>query len=143
MRTRIALVDFLTELGQAVAQTQIATVSEAVDTLLRKDTLDVSIPIGDEEISVDGVSLLPPGFPYLDNLIIECETEVNHILNNDKSPGVTPSSLQMSLTKGLFSRGMHVKIKAEFRSGSALEAVEILREYANKKIHSALQQKGK
>ena len=127
MSTRLSLVDFLIELGQAAAQAQIAAVSEAVEVLLGQDVLDVVIPLGDEKIPVDGVALLPPGLPFLDNLVIECETEVDYIGGKKKEKGLIPE-LSMSLTKGLFSRGMHVKIKAEFRSGAGLEAVEILRE---------------
>ena len=136
--SQLSLVDFLVELGQAAAEAQIGAIKQSVDTLLTQDILDVTIPLGDEKIKVDGVSLLPRGFPNLKKLTIETETDVERIRTVDKSKGFSPK-LKMSMTKGLFQRGVHVKILAEYETGSELEAIEVLRERADEKVREAIE----
>ena len=134
----ILLRDFLAEMGRAVAYTQIANVRQYVETLLARDALDVGIPLGDDEIAIDGVSLLPEGMPQLEELTIRCETEVSCLPDLKKDDEAVVPDIKMSMTKGLFGRGMHVQIEAKYSRGNPIESIEILRERANVKIQEAI-----
>ena len=139
----IEIATFLAEIGRAVASTQVATIRTYVDTLLARDILDVSIPIGDDEIKIDGIGILPEGLPQLDTLTIRCETEVSVPAvddgddDDDDDEAVVPQ-IQMSLTKGLHSHGMHVEIEATYRRGGPVESLELLRQRANEYISEQL-----
>ena len=127
----VSLVDFISEIGQAAAIAQIAAIRQSVETLLKGNDLDVTIPVGADRIIVDGAGLLPDGLPALKRLKVECETTVDSI--GGPKPGIkgVAPNIKMKMKKGLFKRGVDVKIEAEFVGGQTLEALEIVREHAN------------
>lgn len=137
----ISLVDFLAQMGRAVAHAKIEAVRHYSEILLAQDTLDMIVPLADEKIPVDGAALLPKGLPQLDTLEIECETEISSVeapRSGDDQEKVPIPDLQMSLTKGLFRRGFHVKIKAVYTTSGPVEALEMLRNHAEEKLRDAL-----
>ena len=73
---RLKLHEFLGNLGRAAAQTQVECIKHYVEVVLARDDLDVIVPLGDEEIHVDGIALLPNQIPQLESLEIETETDI-------------------------------------------------------------------
>ena len=129
MKKGLTVSEYLCHLGQAVLCANIETAKTARD-LLAKGTLDGKVMIGDKTYEIDGASILPPGWFGLDELEIECESAVAVARDNDGNP----VGLELTMSKGLLQRGMHVKFKAKFRRHGTVEGIEILRDTANQDL---------
>ena len=129
--------EYLCHMGQAVLCCNVEAIRTEI-ALLTSNELDVKVPIGEHETFMDGASIIPEGWHGLDEMEIECESAVK--VEHDENGN--PTGLSMTMTKGLFTRGMHVKFKAKFSRKGTVEAVEILREAANHALRNALNSEG-
>ena len=129
----LTVAEYLCHMGAAVFCANVQAVREAQE-LLREDALSCQISIGDHKVSVDGTALVPEGWISLDEMEIECESAVTVSYDEEGNP----KGLAMSMSQGLFKRGMHVKFRAKFCRRGTVEATEILRDTSNQALRDAL-----
>ena len=125
----LTVAEYLCHLGRAVVCANMQTAREA-KTFLEEGVLDTDVGIGERLLKVETASLYPPGWIGLDEMGIECESAVS-VARDDAGE---PIGLEMTMSRGLFRRGMHVKFKAKFNRHGTVEAMEILRDTANRDL---------
>ena len=111
---------------------------QTIRDILGSQDLDIRIPLGENSLTLDGLSITPEGFIDLEEMEIECESavKVSHDENGE------PVGLAIMMTRGLFSRATHVKFKAKFHRHGTIEAVEILRDASNEVLRRELERTG-
>ena len=132
-KRHLTIGEYLSHMGKAILAANVTAIKETRD-LIASNELDAKIPIGDHMVTMDGVSLNPEGWHRLDEMEIVCESAV-HVVHDKEGE---PSGLALSMTKGLFNRGMHVKFRAKFTRGGTVEALEILRDAGNDALRQEL-----
>ena len=125
----LTVAEYLAHMGQAVVQANIAAICTTRD-IITSGELNAEIPVGAQTVHLDGVSMAPDGWIRLDTMEIECESAV-HVTHGDDGE---PRGLAMSMSRGLYGRGMHVKFKATFARSGSVEALEILRDAGNEAL---------
>ena len=131
----LTVAEYLGHMARSVVAANTASICETRD-LIASGDLDAEIPVGDQKVMLDGISMAPDGWIRLDELEIECESAV-HVVHDDKGE---PQGLAMSMSRGLFNRGMHVKFKATFNRSGSVEALEILRDAGNEALRREVQE---
>ena len=129
----LTVAEYLVHMGKAVVEANITSM-QTLSESLAEDQLDAQIPIGGVVVDMDGTVIVPEGWFTLDEMVIECESAV-HVARDEEG---TPTGLAMSMSKGLFKRGMHVKFKATFRRTGQVEGIEILRQAGNEALNRAI-----
>ena len=127
----IYLEQYLSEIGKGICHAYIGSVKYYFKALLGSDDLDTKVNIGGQKVEVDGVSLLPAEVIALKSLEVETETDISFDKTNGKPV--------MGMSKGLFNRKTHVKIKAKFGSTGSLEAFEVLRNEGDRQLQDQLE----
>ena len=125
----LTVAEYLSHLSRAVVDANIAAICETRE-VITSGALNAKIPVGNQVVNLDGISMAPDGWIRLDEMEIECESAV-HVSHDEEG---NPSGLAMSMTRGLFRRGMHVKFKATFKRSGSVEALEILRDAGNEAL---------
>lgn len=129
--------EYLAHLSQSLVHANIEAMKMLAE-LASSNDLDVEVPLGGRTIELDGTTLTPQGFFALDELEIECESDVQVSRDDDG----TPTGLAMVMKRGLMRRNMRVKFRAKFKRGGTIEAVEILRDAGNEALRQSLAQAG-
>ena len=129
----LTVAEYLAHMGQAVVQANILSMKTLMDAV-ENDGLDAKVPIGGVTVNVDGTVITPEGWFGLDELEIECESAVHVARDGDGNP----TGLAMSMTKGLFNKGMHVRFRAKYTRQGLVEGIEILRAAGNQALQQAI-----
>ena len=129
----LTVAEYLCQMGQAVVCANIEAM-RSLQEIVATDSLDAEMPIGEHTVKVDGASLMPEGHIGLDELEVECESDVSVSYNDDGKP----IGLAMSMHRNLFKRCMHVKFKAKFSKRGEVEGIEVLRDVANEALRQTL-----
>ena len=128
------IAEYLAHMGKAVVTANIEAIKATKD-ILASNELDSDIPICEHTIHMDGTTLAPEGWMGLDKMEIECESFV-HALHDEEG---NPTGLAMSMKRGLCSKGMHVKFRANFLRSGTIEGIEIIREAGNQSLRRAIE----
>ena len=129
----LTVAEYLSHMSRAVVAANLESIRATAEILASND-LDVEVPIGGQTVRMPGNALAPDGWIALDEMEIECESTVKVARDDDGKP----IGLAMTLSQGLHQRGMSVKFKAKFSRRGQVEAIEILRDAANKGLQLAL-----
>ena len=127
------VVEFLQHMGRGVVETNIQAMKMLQETMSSND-LDGAVPLGKHKIQMDGVTITPEGWFRLDELEIECESSV-HIARDENGEA---AGLAISMSKGLFKKGMNVTFRAKYSRSGMIEAVEILRTRGNEVLKQTI-----
>ena len=119
---------FLGEIGKAAGFAQ-AEAARYRTELVARGHLDVTVKIGKDEVSLDGVAMLPTDVVALSKLIIETEADV--VFGEDQCPS-------MRFSRGILNRSARVKVKAVFGRSGPTEAIEIIRNKADQDLQAEL-----
>ena len=136
-KRNLTVAEYLCHMGRAVVSANIEAMRYIRNTI-KNNELDATLPIGNQAVEVDGITLIPEGWICLDEMEIECTSAVR-VERNKKGE---PVGLAMTMSKGLFRRGMHVKFRAKFSRKGTVEGVEILRDAYNESLRRALNSAG-
>ena len=123
---------FLGEVGKAAGYAQAEAVRYLAK-LVADGHLDVKVPLGEQLIELDGVSLLPTDLVALSKLVIETEGDV--VFKGSPDGKARPA---VRFHRGLFNRAARVKVRATFCGQGSLEGIEILRDKANEMLRESL-----
>ena len=129
----LTVAEYLCHMGQSVVTANVKAMEALRDPLV-KDSLDAEMKIGEHVVRIDGASLIPEGWIGLDELEIECESDVT--VSHDKNG--EPLGLAISMSRGLLKKKMHVKFRAKFSRRGTVEGIEILRDSSNDALRQAL-----
>lgn len=129
----LTVAEYLAHIAESLVDANVAAM-KAIRNLLGGNDLDIEIPLGGQVVELDGTTLTPEGFFLLDELEIECESQVEVARDGQGEP----TGLAMVLRRGLMRRGMHVKFKAKFKRDGRVEAIEILRDAGNEALRKSL-----
>ena len=130
----LTVAEYLQHMSRSVVEANVAAICQTRD-LIASGKLDADIPIGNQVVHLDGISMSPDGWIRLDEMEIECESAV-HVTHDDNG---NPQGLAMSMSRGLFQRGMHVKFRAKFARSGSVEALEILRDAGNEVLRKEIE----
>lgn len=122
---RLKLSEFLGQIGRAAAQSQVECIKHYCETVLSRNDLDVVIPLGDREIQVDGIALLPNQIPQLESLSIETETDISIGYDEDMElnpEGVVEHLGPACLVKGIWIEGGKLMLGLYTMSNTGMSA---------------------
>ena len=128
----LTVAEYLCHMGRSVVTANVKAMEALRDPLV-KDSLDAEMKIGEHVVRIDGATLIPEGWIGLDEMEIECESDVTVAYDKDGDP----KGLSISMSRGLLKKKMHVKFRAKFSKRGMVEGIEILRDIANDALRKA------